>query len=103
MAKPGGTVARGWGTAHQRLRAKWAPLVEAGLATCARCGGWIDPRPVLTGGGNLVTSWHLDHDDSRSGYLGPSHRRCNLLDGARKGYKAQQRSKARRKAMRQRW
>ena len=28
--------------------------------------------------------WHLDHNDSRDGYLGVSHATCNLRDGANK-------------------
>jgi hypothetical protein len=84
MAKPGGTVARGYGAKHRRLRAQWQHVVDSGQAYCARCGGWIPPG----------SAWHLDHDDTRQAYLGASHAVCNRLDGARKGYAAQQRSYA---------
>jgi hypothetical protein len=58
------TTARGYGIAHQRRRKMLAPLVAAGLATCARCGNQILPGQ----------QFDLDHTDDRSGYLGPSHR-----------------------------
>lgn len=75
MPSLGRTAARGYGVTHKRLRAKWARLVEAGDAWCARCGGWIAP-------GSL---WDLGHDDHDRGlYNGPEHRRCNRAAGARK-------------------
>jgi hypothetical protein len=60
------------GNHHQRGRAAIAPDVNAGKATCAR-----RHEPI-----NAGEEWHLDHDDSRSGYLGPSHARCNLSAAA---------------------
>lgn len=69
------TTEKGYGTAHQRARARVALKVKAGAAFCARCGGWIMPG----------SAWHLDHDETRSGYLGPSHAKCNERAGARKG------------------
>jgi hypothetical protein len=63
----GKTTQRGYGTAHQRERKRWAREVEKGVVACARCG-----RPIAPG-----TPWDLDHLPDRSGYLGPSHRRCN--------------------------
>jgi hypothetical protein len=65
--KLGDTSARGYGTAHQRERAKWVPIVNASDAVCTRCG-----RPIMAG-----TAWDLDHTDDRRGYLGPAHRACN--------------------------
>lgn len=64
----GDTTARGYGTAHQKLRRKWAPKVAAGGVCCARCG-----MPIIPG-----QPWdlgHVDHDRSR--YAGPEHARCN--------------------------
>ena len=34
---------------------------------CARCGEFIQPDEP----------WDLGHDNSRLGYLGPAHSRCN--------------------------
>jgi hypothetical protein len=55
---------------HRRVRAKYAPVVKAGNAVCARCGKPIAPNEL----------WDLDHDDNdplQRRYLGPSHRSCN--------------------------
>ena len=71
---PGATTRGGWGNHHQRRRAAIAPLVNAGKATCARCH-----EPIHAG-----EEWHLDHNDTRDGYLGVSHATCNLRDGASK-------------------
>jgi hypothetical protein len=67
------TTARGYGSRHQRLRAYWHPLVQAGQVSCARCGNPIKPGEP----------WHLDHDDDRRRYLGPSHSACNIAAGGR--------------------
>ena len=56
---------RGYGLEHARLRRKWAPTVARGTATCSRCG-------------NLI---------ARSGYLGPSHTRCNLSAAGRAAHR----------------
>jgi hypothetical protein len=61
---------RRYGRAHRLVRAKYASIVAAGKATCARC-----QQPILPG-----ELWDLDHDDEdplQRRYLGPSHRRCN--------------------------
>jgi hypothetical protein len=61
---------RRYGRAHRLVREKYAPIVRAGKATCARC-----QQPILPG-----ELWDLDHDDEdplQRRYLGPSHRRCN--------------------------
>lgn len=67
------TTARGYGTAHQRERARHAPTVRAGLALCARYGEPISPDEP----------WDLGHTDDRTGYQGPEHRRCNRSAGGR--------------------
>lgn len=59
--------ARGYGAAHDRLRAAWARKVATGRVDCARCHKRISP----------LEEWHLDHTDDRTGYLGPSHAACN--------------------------
>lgn len=69
------TTARGYGTAHQKLRA--ALLPQAYGTPCYRCG-----MPMLPG-----QALHLDHTDNRTGYGGFSHAKCNLKAGARKGNK----------------
>jgi hypothetical protein len=69
------TAARGYGSAHQRERAKWVRKVAAGLVNCARCRQPIEPgRP-----------WDLGHTDDRRGYTGPEHQRCNRVAGGRNG------------------
>ena len=67
-AMPGATSARGYGSMHQKIRARVAPLIASGTAVCARCGEPIRPDEP----------WDLGHDDeNRSRYTGPEHRRCN--------------------------
>ena len=61
------SLARGYNAAHRRLRQALAPLVIAGLATCARCGQEIRPGE----------SWDLGHSDDRTFYNGPEHQYCN--------------------------
>lgn len=62
------TSERGYGTAHQKLRAQVKRDVNAGTAYCWRC-----TRPILPG-----TAWDLGHDDEdRTRYRGPEHARCN--------------------------
>lgn len=68
------TTERGYGSAHQRERAKWKRVVEAGQANCWRCGAWLDPSQPFD----------LGHDDiDRSIYRGPECRPCNRAAGAR--------------------
>lgn len=69
------TTARGYGYLHQQERKKWEPKVKAGGVKCARCKEPIDPD----------ADWHLDHNDDRTGYIGPSHASCNLTVGGRAG------------------
>jgi hypothetical protein len=55
--------------AHRARRRRWAPLVEAGVVRCTRCGELIRPGEP----------WDLGHVDGseRTVYSGPEHRRCN--------------------------
>jgi hypothetical protein len=40
------------------------------------------------------SSLHYDHNEARTGYLGFSHGRCNMLAGARRGGLARLRGRA---------
>jgi len=68
------TTARGYGHMHQRTRAQAANAVRAGQATCSRCGEPIHP----------YEQFHLDYRDDRKGYIGVSHKLCNLRAAAAK-------------------
>jgi hypothetical protein len=51
-----------------------APMVEAGLTTCARCGEPIEPGEA----------WDLGHvDGDPTQYAGPEHARCNRATAGR--------------------
>lgn len=68
------TTSRGYGSAHQRERKRWAKILAEGGASCARCGGWIPPG----------SKWDLGHHDrDRAQYVGPEHRRCNRATAGR--------------------
>lgn len=76
MPRRGNTTDRGYGSTHQRLRAEWAPFVDAGDVDCWRCRLPIDP----------VEPWDLGHDDDdRTIYRGPEHVTCNRSTAARRG------------------
>jgi hypothetical protein len=51
------TNARVYGHVHQKTRQRYAELVAAGRAVCARCGLALDP----------LEPWDLDHRDDRKG------------------------------------
>ena len=65
-ARRGTTTARGYGTAHQQLRARllaqWTPGDP-----CARCGKPMWKRDRID----------LGHTDDRTGYRGLEHDTCN--------------------------
>ena len=68
---------RGYGAAHDQLRAWWAPRVAQGTVACSRCS-----QPIRAG-----SAWHLDHDDGdRTQYRGPSHANCNLSAAGRRSH-----------------
>jgi hypothetical protein len=56
-----------YGPSHRKARARWQRTINIHGAVCARCGHPIPPG----------TPWHLDHNDDRTTYLGPSHPHCN--------------------------
>lgn len=65
------TAERGYGHAHQALRERWRPRVEAGEVACCLpfCGGAL----IVPG-----EAWDLAHHPAdRSVTLGPAHARCN--------------------------
>jgi hypothetical protein len=66
------TTNKGYGSAHMKLRRRWAPLVATGGVRCALCGNPIRPG----------AKWHLAHADRPDAhalgiYSGPAHARCN--------------------------
>lgn len=74
MSKPlPSTASRGYGSAHQRERAKWEAIVKRGDTKCARCQEPIAPDQA----------WDLGHNDDRTGYNGPECVPCNRGAGAR--------------------
>lgn len=75
--KRGTTTARGYGSAHQRARARWTGKVQAGSVTCWRCGEPIKPDEA----------WDLGHSDhDRNITRGPEHaHRCNRAAAGRTG------------------
>ncbi|HET9199234.1 MAG TPA: hypothetical protein VFN92_13390 [Solirubrobacterales bacterium] len=71
----GSTTRRGYGHAHQKLRAKLKLLVDAGGVRCWRCGKLIHPSE----------RWDLGHDDrDRRRYKGPEHLKCNRATATRR-------------------
>jgi len=75
-----------YGSAHQKARAEWAELVQAGLALCcetvcvSRSGRVI--LPDLPG---QPTGWHLAHADDGQSYKGPAHAGCNTSEAGKRG------------------
>lgn len=75
-AKRGNTSARGYGSAHQRLRAGWQGRMDRGeVVHCARCGVRI----------TADTAWDLGHTEDRTTYHGPECTPCNRGDGGKRG------------------
>lgn len=85
----GTTAQRGYGYAHRRERARWAPIVAGGHASCQQglsgsSGRCHYPTRTIHPG----QRWALGHNDARTAWIGPVHARCNQLDGASRGGKA---------------
>lgn len=68
----GTTAARGYGTEHRALRAKWAAIIKIRAVPCARCGNLIERG----------APFDLGHSDDRQAYRGPEHPGCNRSAGA---------------------
>ena len=73
------TTERGYGSPHQKARAHWAPIVDAGHGWCTEPVCLMDSRWIVPG-----TPWHLAHAAGQDGYRGPAHRRCNLAERNRR-------------------
>lgn len=95
------TTRRGYGTRHQKLRAKEdRALKRAGQVPCARCGwpvfhAWpLDPPEVHVPNcpqrsscqGQCWSTWDLGHTDDRTAYSGIEHTCCNRAAGARNSH-----------------
>lgn len=66
--------------AHQQERKRLEPSVNRGEAycvepVCLKADRWIEPG----------TPWDVSHDPTGQTTIGPSHRRCNRSEGARRG------------------
>ena len=75
-AARGTTTQRGYGAAHQSLRATLAPAATG--MVCHLCGD------IMRAGQRLA----LDHTPDRTGYRGMTHESCNARDGARRASRA---------------
>jgi hypothetical protein len=77
MGKPlRSTGERGYGNAHQKLRARWRAVVEAGQAACQAEVCLMPDRRIIPG-----SPWDLGHKPGKMGYRGPEHRLCNRHEG----------------------
>jgi hypothetical protein len=73
--KQASATARGYGYDHTKARRALAAKHQP-TDPCVRCG-----RPL----GPMGRWLHLDHNRTRTGYLGFSHSTCNRTAGAREG------------------
>jgi hypothetical protein len=74
---------RGYDSAHEAERAKWAVKVEAGGVECARAavGECVEDSPLI----DPDQPWDLGHTEDRKGWTGPEHVKCNRSAGGRRG------------------
>jgi hypothetical protein len=80
------TTARGYDLAHRKARQAAATRHQP-TDPCVRCG-----RPL----GPMGPWLHYDHNDSRTGWLGFAHARCNIRAGASAGARVANRRRKRR-------
>jgi hypothetical protein len=85
----GTTTQRGYGHAHQQLRARWKPTVDAGQALCHAVICLKPTRQIWPG-----TPWHLGHTPDRTAWTGPEHEQCNESEAARRGNRMRGRVRA---------
>lgn len=71
------TTARGYGAEHQAERRRWEPVVARGDGWCSEPICLMPTRVIQSG-----APWHLAHDRTNGGYLGPAHVKCNTTEGA---------------------
>lgn len=69
---------RGYGSEHDRLRARWKPKVEACTVHCHAKVCVMPVRLILPG-----QLWDLGHTDDRTAWTGPEHATCNRAAGGR--------------------
>lgn len=75
------TTSRGYGTPHQRERARLTrQMAEQGYLICMERVCLENTRLIPP-----VMAWDLAHGQTRTEYLGPAHTRCNRTEGARRG------------------
>jgi len=68
---------RGYGPAHQALRAAWQTRIDNGeTVRCVTCGVHLRER-----------AWHLGHDDDRTTWIGPQCVACNLQQAGRASHR----------------
>lgn len=94
---PGATKRSGYGSQHQKERARWAPIVQAGQAYCHARVCLMPTRWIPPDQPGKPTGWHLGHNPARTAWTGPEHAICNLRDGAVRGARiASRKSRTRR-------
>lgn len=91
--KPKNTTAAGYGHSHQQER-KRRLTITTERDLCGYCHRPLGPNTRL---------WALPHNATRTGYLpGFWHKRCNDIDGAKRG-NARQRTRTTKRAQSRTW
>ncbi|MCK9602218.1 MAG: hypothetical protein M0R06_24450 [Sphaerochaeta sp.] len=74
----GTSTERGYGAAHQALRAAYQAKIDRGVwYTCSTCG-----LPI-----GADDEWDLGHSEDKATHIGPQHARCNRSEGGSQGAK----------------